>query len=113
MRRKTTTRKLHETITNNLLQVVKAEMYHKSTHQTDVISAEKFKDSLDFLCESEIFANCLGWHYEVDIKENDGYIVECGRMDSSVDVIVTVYMNICNGANVEAVERTLLFTEEE
>ena len=113
MRKRTTTKKLHEAITNNLLTIEKAVAYNKTTHQTDVISTEKFKDSLDFLCESEIFANCLGWHYEVDIKENDGYIVECGRMDSSVDVIVTVYMSICNGANVEAVERTLLFTEEE
>ena len=112
MRKRTTTKQISTAITNNLLTIEKAEAYNKITHKTDKISAESFRESLDFLCET-IFANCLGWHYETDIKENGVYIAECGRMDGSVDVIVTVYMRICNGANEEAVERTLLFTEEE
>ena len=111
MRRKTTTKQIHTAITNNLLTIEKAEAYNKTTHKTDVISAEALRESLDFLCET-IFANCLGWLYEADIKENGGYIAECGRMDGSVDVIVTVYMRICNGASAENVEKELLFLED-
>ena len=113
MRRKTTTQQLQNAITNNLLTIEKAEVYNKTTHQTDVISAEKFKDSLDFLCESEIFAKCLGWYYEYDIKENDGYIVDSGYRNQYSEDIVIVYMSIANGVSSENIERTLLFTEEE
>ena len=111
MRRKTTTKQISTVIMNNLLYVVKAECSYKSSNRIDKISAEKFKESLDFLCET-IFANCLGWHYEADIKENGGYIAECGRKDGSVEIIITVYMRVCNGANRESVEKELLFLED-
>ena len=59
MRKRTTTGQLQQAITNNLLHIEKVEIYHKSTHKTDKISIDSFKDSLDFSCET-IFAPCIG-----------------------------------------------------
>ena len=113
MQRKTTTKKISETITNNLLIIEKAECHYKSSDRIDKISADKFKESLDFLCESGVFADFVDWHYERNVSEMDEYIFNSGAMNPFTENIVIVYMSICNGANEEAVERTLLFTEEE
>lgn len=94
MRKITTTKKIDEAITNNLLQITKAEVYNKTS------------------CESGYFANALGWNYERYIKTT-GYIAETGRMNPDSEIIITVYLSVCNGMSKENVERTLLFLEEE
>ena len=113
MMQRTTTQKLHNALSNNLLTIEKAEIYHKSTRQTNAIEAEKFKESFDFLCESEIFLECIGWHYEAVIKENGCYIAECGRMDGGADIIVIAHLRVNKGVNVEDVDKALNVDEEE
>ena len=112
MRKRTTTQKLHEAITNNLLQVTKVEIHHKSSKQVDILSVDSLKKSLEFLTET-IFKDMIDWHYERDSNADGQYIIDSGAMNSNSEIIIAVYMSICNGANEEAVERTLLFTEEE
>lgn len=112
MRRITTTNKINEAITNNLLNITKAEIYYKSSRKTEIIDVDKFYENLSFLCESGCFADAIGWYYERDIKSK-GYIAECGRMDGSVETIVTVYLTVCNGVSGENVEKTLSVSEEE
>ena len=85
MRRRTTAQKLQQALSDRLLTIEKAEAYSKTSHEADEITADAFRDSLDFLCET-VFAPCIGWRYEYDIKAGQ-YIAECGRMDGSVDVI--------------------------
>lgn len=111
MRRRTTTQKLQQVITNNLLVIEKAEIYHKTTHQTDQISADQFKDSLDFLCET-IFADAFGWHFERNYK-TDNYAIETGRMNPDAEIIVTVYLGVCESVDGEEVEEVLSVSEEE
>ena len=111
MKRITTTTKINEAITNNLLQVTKAEIYYKSLGTTETVNASIFCESLDFLCHSGIFADAIGWHYERDSKAN-GYIVECGRMNPDTEIIITTYLSVCNGACKENVEKELEVTEE-
>lgn len=112
MRKATTTQKLQQAITKNLLIVKKVEMYHKSTRQTNEITADTFRDSLYFLCET-IFSDALGWHYERDYKTN-AYIAECGRMDPDSEIIISVCLRVADGdANVEDIEKGLNVTEEE
>lgn len=111
MRKITTTKKINDTITNNLLHIRKAEVYFKSSDKTETIDAVTFKENFSFLCKSGIFANCIGWHYERDSKTN-GYIAECGRMNPDTELIITVYLDICNGACKENVEKELEMTEE-
>lgn len=110
MRRRTTTKQLQQALSDNMLAISKAEAYNKTTCQIDEISIGTFKDSLDFLCET-IFSDSIGWYFERDYKTGD-YIIECSRMDRSVDNIITVYLHVCGDVGGEDVERILLFTEE-
>lgn len=110
MRKRTTTQKLQQVITDNLLVIEKIDVYHKTTRQTDVISADTFKDSLDFLCET-IFAPCIGWHYEKNHK-TDNYEIDCSRMDGSSDIIVIAHLCACDGVSREDVDRALCVIED-
>ena len=59
MKRRTITRQLSEAITNGLLQVVKAEAYYKSSHKTNPIETDKFLEDFQFLCEANVFMDCV------------------------------------------------------
>lgn len=63
MRKVTTTTKINEAISNNLLQVTKAELYYKSLGTTETVNASIFYESLDLLCHSGIFVDAIGWHW--------------------------------------------------
>lgn len=110
MRRRTTTQKLQQVITNNLLHIAKAEVYYKTSGETEVIPNDKFLECFDFFCESGIFMDAVGWHYERNHK-TDNYEIECSRMDGSVDVIVTIYLRINGNTTEEEIEKALLFEE--
>ena len=97
----------------NLLHITKAEIYYKTSRKTETIDVDKFKDSLDFLCESGVFADAIGWHYERNISAKDEYKVDSGAMNSYSENVVTVYLRVGNDVDVEDIERTLLFWEEE
>lgn len=112
MRKQTTTKQLNSAIANNLLHIAKAEIYHKTSRETETIDTDKFYENFSFLCESGCFMDALGWHYERDFKTN-GYICEVGRMNPDSEVIISVYLDACEGVDGEDVERTLRFTEEE
>ena len=113
MRKRTTTRQLSEAITNNLLIITRAECRYKSSSRIDEISAEKFKNDFDFLCESGVFADFVDWHYERNLSEKDEYIFNSGAMNPFTENIVTVYVRVGNGVKVEDIEKILLFAEEE
>lgn len=110
MRRRTTTQKMHDALSNNLLTVEKAESYNKTTRQTDEISVNSFKDSLDFLCET-IFAPCIGWYYGKNHETGD-YEVDCSRMDGSSDIVIIAHLCANDGVNDTDIEQALLFQEE-
>ena len=112
MRKRTTTQKLHEAITDNLLHITKAEIYYKTSRKTETIDVAKIHENLSFLCEAGIFSDAIGWHYERDHKLN-GYIAETGRMNPDTEIIVIVYLGICEGVIGEKIEKILEVTEEE
>lgn len=110
MQKRTTTKQIQQAIKNNLLKLIKAEKYSKSTHKTTTISTDTFKDDLDFLCET-IFADCVGWHFEYDIKVKQ-YIIECSRMNGDVDFIFIAHLCACDGVKVESVDKILNVIED-
>ena len=113
MRKRTTTQQLQNAITNNLLTIEKAEIHHKSSNHIDEISADKFKDSFDFLCESGVFAEAISWHYGYDCGSNI-YILETGRMNPHSEIIITVYLKAGDGVvNREDVDKALMIDESE
>lgn len=110
MRRRTTTQKLHDALSNNLLTIEKAESYSKTTRQTEEISIDSFKDSLEFLCET-IFAPCIGWYYEKSHATGD-YEIDCGRMNPNTDIVIIAHLCANDGVSDEEIDKALLFLEE-
>lgn len=113
MKRKTTTKQLQQVVTNNLLYSTKVEVYYKTSRKTETIDVDKFKDSLDVLCESGVFADFVDWHYERNISIKEEYIFDSGAMNPYSENVVTVYLRVADGVNREDVEKALLFLEEE
>lgn len=115
MRKRTTTKQLNEALSNNLLQITKVEIYNKTSRKTNVIDVNTFRENLDFLAESGIFCDCIGWYFEDNCDSSTDYIAECCRLDRSVDVIVTVYLNVGESINVEVeeIDKVLSPVEEE
>ena len=112
MKRKTTTAQINEALTNDLLTITRTEVYYKSSRQTDHINPESFIEDFQFLCESGIFADCVGWHYQKDYKTNQ-YIAEAGRTDAYSENIATVHMCVNEGVSDEDVKKVLLMKEED
>ena len=110
MRRKTTTKKLQQAIKDDLLKLTKAQKYNKSTRKTTTISTDTFIESFDFLCET-LFADCVGWHYEYDIKTKQ-YIIETGRMNGDADFIFIADLCVNDGVKVESVDKALRVIED-
>jgi len=111
MGRITTTQKISKAISNNLLQITKAEIYYKTSRKTETIDADRFQEDLDFLCESGCFADAIGWHYEW-VHRSDGYIVEAGRMNPDSEIIITAHLNIAKNVTVKDIESVLIIEEE-
>ena len=111
MRRKTTTKQISDVLSNNLLQVTKAECSYKSSSRIDEISKEAFKDNLDFLIESGAFVNLVNWHYERSLSGGE-YIVDCGAMDPYSETIITANLRVNDGVNAEDIDKALLFQED-
>ena len=113
MRKRTTTQQLSTAITNNLLHITKAEIYYKTSRKTEIIDTDKFKDSLDFLCESGVFADFVDWHFERNISTKDEYKVDSGAMNPYSENIVTVYLRTGENVIGEEIEKMLEVMEEE
>lgn len=110
MKRMTTTKQISDVLSNNLVQVAKAEVYYKTSRETDIIT-DSFFDDFQFLCESGCFMDCVGWHYERDYRTGD-YIIETGRMDGDSENIVIAHLRVNEGVNVEDIEKILKIEEE-
>lgn len=111
MQKLTTTQQLQNAITNNLLIITKAECHYKSSSRIDEISSDTFLENLQFLCEAGVFADAIGWHYEINHKIND-YILETGRYNPHSEIIITVYMKACENASDADIDKALLFRED-
>lgn len=112
MIRKTTTKQINDVLSNNLLQLTKAECYHKTTHKTEVIDTDTLIENLQFLCESGVFVDCVGWTYSKNCKTNS-YIAECSRTDGNAENIITLYLGVGDDMDVEDVNEALAVEETE
>ncbi len=111
MRKVTTTKKINGALTNNLVKAEKVEVYYKTSGKTEIMDTNKFTENLSFLCESGIFSDAIGWHFERDIETN-GYIAETGRMNPDTEIIISVYLRVADGVSTEEVEKILKVEEE-
>lgn len=107
----TTSKQISNVLSNNLLQVTKAECYHKTSRETETIT-DSFLENFQFLCESGCFMDCVGWHYERNYITGD-YVIETGYMDPNSENAITVYLNVNEGISIEDIDKALLFIEED
>ena len=112
MKKRTSTPKLNTAITNNLLKIIKAECYYKTSRKTVSIDDDIFIENLQFLSEAGYFSGCIGWTFEKDFK-TDGYIAECSRTDGNSENIVTVYLCVGDCVSAEDLEKVLAVEEIE
>lgn len=111
MRRKTTTKRISNALTNNLLQIEKAELYNKDLQKTSTIDVNSFKEDFDFLCESGIFASCISWNYERN-HQTGKYKIECLRMNGDARNIVIVHLCAMEGVTKEDINKILNVEEK-
>ena len=76
------------------------------------MDVDTFKDYIDFLSESGLFADFVDWHFEMNPYEKGGFIIESGAKNPYSENIVTVYLRISDDLNVEDIERALEIEEE-
>lgn len=107
MKRTTTTKQVSAAISNNLLHVANVECYHKSTGQKSMLNADTFIENLQFLDESGVFAESMGWKYERVPKSDREYIIESGRMNPDSDIVVIAYLLTTEGTSNADLEKML------
>lgn len=111
MRIRTTTAQINEVLP--MMEVIKAEHYNKDTYETTAIDTETFTENMQFLAESGVLTDCMGWTYERNLDSKSEYIFETGRMNQECNAFVTVWMRLNNGVSRDEVEKILLLAEED
>lgn len=111
MKRRTTTAQIIDALP--LMEVIKAQSYDKDTYTTTAIDTATFIENLQFLAESGVLTECMGWTYERNPGSKGEYIFESGRMNQESNAFVTVHMRLKDDVNSEDLEKMLLITEEE
>lgn len=111
MQKQTTTEQIKDAIKSKLLILEDAEIYNKNNRKTEAISNDGFLESLDFLCET-VFASCVGWSFGRNCNTGR-YEIDCSRMDSNSDAIVTAYFRKGNNVTDQDIKDALLKIEEE
>ena len=112
MKKQTTTKQLFEAIKNNKLKVTKVEVHYKSSNKTSCLNTDIFQESLEYLLEAGIFADCIGWHYENKYGTRD-YICDSESMNPYSEKVMIAHLCACDGVNVEDVNKALKMIDEE
>ncbi len=111
MKRRTTTAQINTVLP--MMNVIKAEVYDKTIHETTVLDKDTFIENIQFLNESGVFTDSIGWTYEKNPSTDKGYIFETGRINPECNVIVTVQMRAKDDVSMDQMEKILLVEEEE
>ena len=92
------------------MRIMTNKCHYKTSRKTDVVETDKFLEDLQFLCEADVFMDCVGWHCQKDYKTNQ-YIAETGRMDGDSENIITIHMRVNEGVSDENIKKALLMEE--
>lgn len=114
MRRITTTKQLNSAITNNLLNITKAEIYYSITRLLE-IPKPWISNHLKRVSVSSVNLEYFQMRLDGIMREfkTNGYICEVGRMNPDSEVIISVYLRVCEGVRGEDIDEVLRIMEEE
>lgn len=102
--RNTTASNIQKAINNNLITVKSAKIESKDDYKTTTITAEQFKDDLEFYVESGIFSDSLDFKYTLYDTELTLYI---GNMSNYCDKCITVEMIVNDGVSKSGLENVI------
>lgn len=104
-RRATTARNLQKAINDKLVTVQNTRIESKeSDHASKTITAEQFKNDLDFYLESGIFADSIDFKYELGGNKLTIYV---GNMSSYCNVCITADLIVNDSVSKEDLENVL------
>ena len=107
----TTAAKLQKAINDKLVTIISAKVESKdSDHEAKIITADQFKNDLDFYMESGIFADTLDCKYELQDKT---LTVDIGYMSCYCDKCITVNLSVNDGYAHEKLENVIRKVEED
>lgn len=116
MPKRITTRNLTHIITSKMVVVSKVRLnYFNGEYEKQEIESEKLIESLEFLNESEIFAEAVDWTYHrIHVQDREDLIrIHGGRMSSYMPCTVDFELHMAKGVDIRDIEKKLLIEEEE
>lgn len=101
----TSTANLQKAINEKLVTINEVHVTSKdSDNESKTITADQFKNDLDFYMESGIFADSLDFKYEISGKN---LTVHIGNMSNYCDSCIAVDMTVNDGVSKEDLEKIL------
>lgn len=107
--RHTSTSNLQKALNDKLVTIKSVTVESKDDHESGTITAEQFKNDLDFYMESGVFADSIDFKYE--LSGND-LTIYAGNMSSFCEVCITVELMVNDGVSKEDLENVLRKVEE-
>ena len=104
--RHTNASNLQKALNQKLVTIKSVTVESKDDHGSKIISAEQFKNDLDFYLESGVFADSIDFKYELSGNELKVYI---GNMSSFCNVCITVKMVVNDGVDKNDLEKMIKF----
>ena len=102
--RHTSAANLQKAINSNLLTIKSVKVESKDDHESHTITADQFKNDLDFYVGSGIFADSIDFKYELSGNELKVYI---GNMSSYCNICITVEMVVNDGVDKNDLENVI------
>lgn len=106
----TTASNLQKAINDKLVTIKSVKVESKDDHEMRTITAEQFKNDLDFYIESGVFADSLDFKYELQGKDLTVY---AGNMSSYCNVCITVDLVVNDGVRKDDLENIIKKVEED
>ena len=104
--RQTTASKILEAINQHLVTIDGVQVKDKETSVKQELPLEQFITDLEFYLESGIFADTLDFEYKA---VSTGVLqVQAGYMSSACDKCIDVKLCLCNGVDMQQVDKSLV-----
>lgn len=104
--RQTTASKILEVINQHLVTIGSIQVKDKETSVKRELSPEQFITDLEFYLESGIFADTIDFEYKT--VSTDVLQVQAGYMSSACDKCIDIKMCMCDGVDMQQVDKLLM-----
>lgn len=109
--RHTSAANLQKAFNQNLVTIKQVKVELKELdHESKTITADQFKNDLDYYMKSGIFADTLDFKYALQYKT---LLVDIGYMSCYCDKCINVNLSVNDGVNIDDLEKVLRKVEED